>query len=204
MKAESDIRKPDFERAQNAATDLLLKQDIDGLYVDIRKFTFDRPIIIDSVQNYARVTQRPVMDFICEQFDGCCVVKHPRCSIILYDDRELNECRKHWGIVHEVGHIYLEHDQDQRIEEIEAHFFAAQIIMPESVIYGIAAQAGRVTAYDIYSHFNASYESAQKRLKTFSRRGRWSCSDRDMQLLEKFKPYIDKHFHCFDWKDIIG
>lgn len=204
MKTEPDTRRPDFDRAQNAATDLLLKQNIDGLYIDIRKFSFDRPIKIDSVQNYARITKRPVTDFICDKFNGCCVVKHPRCSVILYDDSETNECRKHWGIVHEVGHIYLGHDQDQEVEEIEAHFFAAQIIMPECVIHGIASVTGRVTAYDVYSHFNASYESAQKRLNTFNRRGCWSCSDRDKQLLAKFRPYIDQHFHSLDWDDVIG
>ena len=63
MNTEFDTRKPDFEKAQNAATDLLLQQNISGLYVDVRKFSFDRPIKIDSLQNYARITERPVTDF---------------------------------------------------------------------------------------------------------------------------------------------
>lgn len=31
--------KPDFDRAQNAATRLLLTQNIDSLYIDARNFT---------------------------------------------------------------------------------------------------------------------------------------------------------------------
>ena len=94
MNTEFDTRKPDFEKAQNAATDLLLQQNISGLYVDVRKFSFDRPIKIDSLQNYARITERPVTDFTCDKISGCCLVKHPRCSIILYDENEMNEYRK--------------------------------------------------------------------------------------------------------------
>ena len=196
MKVECDTRKPDFERAQNTASELLLKQKIDGLYIDVRNFSFDRRIIIDSLQNYARVTKRPIEDFICEQFDGCCLVKHPRCSIVLYDDNEQNECRKHWGIAHEIGHIYLDHKQDLEIEEKEAHFFAAQLIMPECVIHEIASlMSGSIAAYDLFSHFNASYKSAQKRIDTIIRRGCMSWAERDQLLLEKFRPFIYQLFN---------
>lgn len=196
MKVECDTRKPDFERAQNTASELLLKQKIDGLYIDVRNFSFDRRIIIGSLQNYAQITKRPIEDFICEQFNGCCLVKHPRCSLVLYDDNEPNECRKHWGIAHEIGHIYLDHKQDLEIEEKEAHFFAAQLIMPECVIHEIASlMGGSITAYDIYSHFNVSYKSAQKRIDTIIRRGCMSWAERDQLLLEKFRPFIYQLFN---------
>lgn len=191
MNTEFDTRKPDFEKAQNAATDLLLQQNISGLYVDVRKFSFDRPIKIDSLQNYARITKRPVTDFTCDKISGCCLVKHPRCSIILYDENEMNECRKHWGITHEIGHVYLGHKQDRGVDEVEAHYFAAQIVMPECVIQEIINYFGPISARDICAYFNASYESAQKRIETLSKRGvHRSWKDRDKQLLEKFKPYI--------------
>ncbi len=63
--------KPDFDRAQNAATELLLQQDLDSLFIDIRGFHFDRRIFIDSIQNYANFARRPLDDFTCIEFNGC-------------------------------------------------------------------------------------------------------------------------------------
>ena len=89
--------KPNFNRAQNEATKLLLSQKISSLFIDVRKFSFDRKIIIDSVQHYAHVLHRPISNFVCDEFSGCCVIPHPRCNLVLYDDRETNECP--YGII---------------------------------------------------------------------------------------------------------
>lgn len=202
MFSYTDTERPDFDRAQNAATELLLRQNITGLFVDVRNFTFDRRIIIDTVQHYASVTHRPVSDFTCDEFSGCCVLRHLRCSVILYDNMEENEPRKHWGITHEVGHVYLNHENDGGINEIEAHFFAAQIVTPDIVLYEILKRKGSITTQDIASHFNASLSSAHKRINTLMRRQGWSSAERDKMLLKKFEPYIDqiveaqKHNHC--------
>ncbi len=194
MISYTDTERPDFDRAQNMATELLLRQNITGLFVDVRNFTFDRRVIIDTVQHYASVTHRLISDFTCDEFSGCCVLRHPRCSVILYDDTEENESRKHWGIAHEVGHVYLSHENDGEISEIEAHFFTAQIVAPEIVLYEIAKRKGSITAYDIYSHFNVSMTSAYKRIDTLVRRHCWSSAMRDKMLLKKFEPYIDQIF----------
>lgn len=184
---------PNFSKAQDAATQLLLLQDISSLYIDIRNFKFDRPIIIDSIQNYCRIVNRPVSDFVCKQFHGCGLIKHPSgYNLILYDENETNQERKHWGIVHEVGHVYCDHGQDGKIEEIEAHFFAAQIVMPEIVLYEIAKVQGGISAHDIYAYFNASYTSCNKRINTLRKRNRYSCGEIDRSLLQKFTPIIEE------------
>lgn len=51
--------KPDFEKAQNAATELLLGQNIDSLYIDARNFKLPSNIIIDSIQNFSQLTHYP-------------------------------------------------------------------------------------------------------------------------------------------------
>lgn len=188
----SDNKRPDFGKAQDAATDLLLQQNINSLYIDVMTFQFDRRIIIDSVQHYAFITKRPVSDFTCDEFSGCCLVKHPRCSIILYDNQETNNFHRHWGIVHEVGHLYLNHQKDEDIEEVEANFFAAQVIMPEIALYEMAKRQGFVSVNDILDNFNASLTSAQKRINTLRRKGFFSYSKRDKLLLNKLSPYIDE------------
>lgn len=192
MKSEPDTKRPDFEKAQNAATDLLLQQNLTSLFIDVRRFKFDRRIIIDSIQHFALVTGHPVSDFSCDEFSGCCVIKHPRCNVILYDLLETNDFRKHWGIAHEVGHIYLEHDQDGEIEEIEAHFFVAQITMPEIILQNIWSRTGDLSPIDISGVFNASIDAAVKRLNTFCRRQRFNCGERDKELLRRLNPLIEE------------
>lgn len=188
---ESDTRKPGFDKAQNAATDLLNKQYLDSLSIDVRTFQFDRRIIIDSLQSYAAKTGQQVTDLICSAFSGSYVVKHPRCNLILYDEREKNECRKHWGIAHEVGHIYLGHENDGATEEIEAHFFAAQLIMPEIALRHISSRLGGLTPFDISGTFNASLDAASRRILTLSRRRRISHGERDVKLFKKLSPLLE-------------
>lgn len=188
----SDI--PDFDRAQNEATALLLKQNLTSLFIDVRKFKYDRKIVIDSVQNYAKIVKQPVSNFTCGKFKGCCVIRYKDVSLILFDDTEQNEPRKHWGIVHELGHIYLEHTKDGEIEEKEAHFFAAQIVMPEIVMMELAKRCGTLYPELLCSICNASYTSASNRISTFNRRCAFNSSAKDRKLLDKFKPILEQEY----------
>ncbi len=188
--------EPDFCRAQSEATKLLLQQDINSLHIDIRNFKFDKNIIIDSIQNYAKVVEKPISYFSCDELSGCYVIKslNSELNIILYDDSEEYEERKHWGITHEVGHIYLGHKKDGRVEEIEAHYFAAQIITPEiALVYMSKCKKGAININDIYNNFNCSLTAADKRIKTLSSNV-WSYTEDDKKLLEKFRPIIDNKY----------
>lgn len=190
--------KPDFSKAQNEATNLLLKQSFDSLSIDIRKFEFgDKKIIIDSIQHYANTVNYSVSDFTCKEISGCCVLKERKYgyNIILYDNDSFYEERKHWGIIHEVGHIYLNHQDDSPKSEIEANFFAAQIVMPEQILRYIRNFKGSLNIDEIYEHFNVSYESAQKRFYTLNRnKAFYTVTPKDRLLINKFKPIIQNEF----------
>lgn len=189
--------KPDFFKAQNEATKLLLKQNFNSLNIDIRNFEFDRNIKIDSIQHYAQIVNKKVSDFYCPELSGCLVLKISKfgLNLILYDDSEKNEKRKHWGIVHEVGHIYLNHTSDGNIEEIEANFFAAQIVTPEIVLIDFAKmQGGRLSSNDIHENFNCSIESSCKRINTL-KSNIWSYNAYDKRLSLKFKPILKHYFN---------
>ena len=202
--------KPDFDRAQNEATKLLLRQNLSSLFFDIRAFNFDRKIHIDSVQNYARVLGRPVSDFTCDEFSGCCLIPHPRCNLVLYDDEETDERRKHWGIVHEVGHVYMDHEEDGEKEEIEAHFFAAQLVAPEIILWEMCRKKGKLYEIDLFNHFNISHKAAAKRIKTLERRCCYNNAVIDQQLLSKLSHILDIELahgspgFPFSWTSEIG
>ena len=52
--------KPDFDRAQNTATALLVQQNLTSLHIDVRDFHLKPGIIIDSIQNFCRITGQPL------------------------------------------------------------------------------------------------------------------------------------------------
>lgn len=188
--------KADFKRARHLATELLLKQDLDSLFINVIDFDIDIPVKIDSVQNYAKLTNRPISDFICDGFDGCFVLKYPRCNVILYDETETNIARRNWGIAHELGHLYLEHETDGRIQEREANVFASQLIVPEAVLYSILVHKGNIKIKDLTNNFNVSKECAKNRLKSFVKRLDFINIDSKLnkKLSEKFNPHIERCF----------
>ena len=186
--------KPDFDRAQNAATELLLRQTIDSLYLDARNFILPDGIVIDTVQNFSELVQRPITELGVGSIEGACLLRHGRYKIILYDDTIRNEQRKHWGIIHELGHACLGHSRDDRKAEIEAHFFAAQLVSPEIVLVDIYKRRGHLSDYDIYNNFNLSLEAAQKRIRTLRQRSCYNSGEIDRKLLEKFTPVLDRSF----------
>ena len=186
--------KPDFDRAQNAATELLLNQTIDSLYLDARNFILPDGIIIDTVQNFSELTQCPITELGIGSIDGACLLQQGSHQIILYDDTIRNEQRKHWGIIHELGHACLGHSRDDRKDEIEAHFFAAQLVSPEIVLIDICKRRGHLSDYDLYNNFNLSLEAAQKRIRTLQQRSCYNSGEIDRKLLEKFTPVLDRSF----------
>jgi Zn-dependent peptidase ImmA (M78 family) len=187
--------KPNFDLAQNTATKLLLDQNINELFVDVRDFHLRDDIVIDTMQHYCSVTGISVSNLQLHAVQGALTIKKYGKSIVLYDDSIANSRRKHWGIVHELGHIYLGHEEDSRTFEIEAHFFAAQVVAPEIVIVELTLRNQGLSALELYNNFNISFEAAQKRLRTLRNRGCWSSGDIDHALLNKYKPFLARCFN---------
>ncbi len=86
---------------------------------------------------------------------GLFVEKNGR-EYIFYDD--LTQCyeRQNWTILHEIGHIVLDHTGHSQHEEDEANFFAKYAIAPPVLIDKI----GATSVEDVYDAFDISYEAA--------------------------------------------
>lgn len=190
--------RPDFEMAQNRATNFLLNHKITGLAFDPRNLDLaDDGIIIDTIENYANLTGQSINCFMGRNIDGCYTVKYSGYNIILYSASDTSTTNhKIFGITHELGHIYCCHSIDGETQEIEANYFAAQVLMPESVIYYIMKEYknNRISSLEIMDIFDVSFEAAKKRVTTFNRKGFWNSSSIDKRLVEKYKPFVDYHF----------
>lgn len=75
---------------------------------------------------------------------------------IFYNDIGRSYERQNWTILHEIGHIVLDHTGHSEHEEHEADFFAKFAIAPPVLVHKIGARCPE----DIFDVFNISYEAA--------------------------------------------
>jgi hypothetical protein len=101
-----------------------------------------------------------------------------------------NDIRKYarlnWTILHEIGHIVLDHTGHGEREEAEADFFAKYAIAPPIFIYKIKAKSVK----DIYDAFDISLEAAfyafeyyQKWLHRHMAGNQFTRYEKDLMLL---------------------
>lgn len=75
---------------------------------------------------------------------------------IFYNDIDNNYERQNWTILHEIGHIVLDHTGHSEHEEDEADFFAKYAIAPPVLVHKMGAESPE----DIYNFFDISNEAA--------------------------------------------
>lgn len=75
---------------------------------------------------------------------------------IYYNDIDGNYERQNWTILHEVGHIALDHCGRSEHEEDEADFFAKYAIAPPVLVHKIGVKS----ELDIYLTFDISFEAS--------------------------------------------
>ena len=77
-------------------------------------------------------------------------------EFIFYNDIDRCYERQNWTILHEIGHIVLDHTGHSEHEEDEANFFATYAIAPPVLIHKIGAKS----VMDVYDAFDISMEAA--------------------------------------------
>lgn len=166
------------------------------------KLRYDKKIVFFTIQEYAKATNTPITDYYLKGklVDGYTIVEDDL-YIVLYNEK-LCANRRNWTIAHEIGHIYLGHEQDTEVEEIEAHFFAAQLLMPEFVLYKIYMNIGKLEEEEILDLFFVSSDAAKKRILTFQRKHSYSCTKDDRLIWDMFEEevtaYCSKHKHKYE------
>lgn len=190
--------KPDFDRSEREATRLLLYQNnINSLSVDVQSLRYDKRIIFDSIQNYCAIVNEDISKFDIKDIlqDGCTLIADD-VYIVLYNDDVslLSPERLNWTLAHEVGHIYLGHTQNGRKEEIEAHWFAAQLLMPEYVIRHMKQRFGFINIEDLIACFNVSIDAAINRLRSIARKRTRELLPDEEKVLARYMPFIDDYY----------
>lgn len=197
--------KPNFKKATHDATELLFDQDASHCFsriLCVKDLIYrNKNIIFCSIQEYCEITEMPLSSFINEKAssikDGCCLIdKNRNINIVLYNAFDKNMERRNWSIAHEVGHIYLGHTEDGMKEEIEAHYFASQLFMPEYTLFMMEKTYGVFTAFDLMEIFGVSHQAATKRLHSYQKMTVINDGYKDKAIWKQQKEKIDLYFYC--------
>jgi len=101
---------------------------------------------------------------------------------IYYDDFYSIDRRQNWTILHEIGHIVLDHIGHNINEENEANFFAKYIIAPPILIREIKAKCPE----DVYNNFFISKQASEYSYEYFIHWQKIHEKNRSIKIYEKY------------------
>ncbi len=187
----NELSVPEFERAEKLAKELRLLQPTADLALDVLSMEFDRYIYFDTFEAYSRSTNVPLnrLTMNGKLNDGYTVRLNNGVNLILFYEKNIGTPRLNWTLAHEVGHIYLNHDKDGRNQEVGAHWFAAELLMPTLIFCQISRKI-TFTPKRISKTFFVSEDTARNKSNTL-RRGRPISSYLTKELSDKYKNSAD-------------
>lgn len=201
------MTKPDFKKSTEEATKLLSLQHNITSHIDVTKLNYDKEIYFFSIQEYCKFSNTPITDFISPKHkclvDGCTYI-YDGAHLVLHNDKPQTKEHLNWTRAHEIGHIYMGHTADGDIEEIEAHFFAAQFLMPMYSIVCSNIRYGKMNYKNIMDIFGVSKEAAIKRKRTMENFCFSDPSQEDWNIWKMQEKFIDNYYEglSFTSKDI--
>lgn len=182
------------------ANSVLLAQRTLKLVQNVPKMQFaDREIIIDTIQNYAKLTGLPANILLHDRRsplrDGLKIHRQgTNLYIVLYNEDIVMPERLRFTLAHEIGHIFLGHTCDGDAEESEANAFAAQLLMPWFTVKMLHCNYF-ANADNVSAMFGVSVTAADRRLREV-RNSHHVLTDADKKIWDKQK----KHAHFVSQK----
>ncbi|MCL2857308.1 MAG: ImmA/IrrE family metallo-endopeptidase [Oscillospiraceae bacterium] len=180
---------PEILRAKQLARELLLSQKSTRLPVSVERLSFDRSVLIDSLEHYCVMTGSTVRQLCAGNMaalkDGCTLVRQRgdrKVYVILYNARANSVRRQSFTLAHEVGHIYLEHEDDDPESERQADAFAAELLLPQVLaakfLGGLAVEADPVAA--LAQTFAVSQSMARQRLLSSVMEANYTAQEKEL------------------------
>ena len=149
-------------------------------------------IVLKKYSEQDSLTQKKLMDISEDAFcyvitiDG--VAKH----CIAYNDK-MPQHRIRFSIMHEIGHIVLDHTEHSQLAEVEANFFAQYILVPTPTLqYFYPLFTSKIS-----SLYNISEECAKNVLIQFN-----NWKEKGSPFLLPFETALLKHFHFISVEEV--
>ena len=164
--------KIDFKSIISKAYETLILQEKLTFPLDIFSIKLNKNIKIISFEELA-IKSNNSYEQIKEMSQGADAYEyeHNGLLLIVYDNRINSIGRIRWSIAHEYGHIVLKHKKQCDKNEVEANFFAANLLLPECILKELLQKRGDITKEYLKDKFSISEESAEKYLSRINGRG---------------------------------
>ena len=185
--------KIDFDNIVSKAYETLILQDRITFPIDVFNIKFNKDIKIISFEELA-LRSNNSYEQIKEISQGSDAFKYEQNNLLLivYDDRINSIGRIRWSIAHEYGHIVLKHKDQCNKNEVEANFFAANLLLPECVLKELLQKRGNITKEYLMNKFSISEEAAEKYLSKVNGRGfDYFKNDYDDIIINKARSFLN-------------
>ena len=161
-------KKANFIKARNKASEILLLQDDSILFpIDVKTIKIpNNNIKFVSYKDYANSVNIDVNILTNNgEFKDAMIYRKDKNCLILYNNETSNKGRVLWTLAHEMGHLVLNHSDQNEISEIEANTFASQLLLPQCVLKALFLGGKKITIPYLQSRFGLSVSAAKSCLK---------------------------------------
>lgn len=187
---------PNYKRATNLASELLLKQThIDTFPINPQNINIDHVYnVFCTFAEYSKKTNIPILKLTNNgQFNDGYTLRNirPNTNIILYNDTIFSSGRILWTNSHELGHIVLNHTDHSLNNEKEANAFASQLLLPKCILKKLIKEYVPVTPKYLVDNFGLSDEAAKNSISSIRNTINYDFEDiYDEALLIKFNAFL--------------
>lgn len=192
--------KPDFAKAYNLATEILLTSNC------FSKFPYQIKDLVKDITDISCCSYKKALKYgiQAEIFgsDSASIQDYEGMNIIFYNQEDPKP-RIRFSIAHELGHYLLCHKKGFNLDgnlyekqEIETNCFAAQLLMPEQLLTYFTKNFIRIDTNFLMTNFGVSEEASQKRLKTLKSKIKRESyknfnKDSDDSVVYKFQDFLN-------------
>lgn len=169
-----------LEEIKNIVVNIFKKYDIHC--VPISGFEIATKMKV-KIRPYSAYSKEKRKIFLKKSEDGFSVLKEDR-WYIYYNDEKAYE-RINNTIMHEIGHIVLDHTEDSELAEKEVKFFAKYALCPPVLVHKLKLR----TVDEIKSEFMISYQAASYALsyyKKWKKYGEKEYTNYELNMIELF------------------
>ena len=163
--------------------------DIRNVPIDCFEITNKMGIILKP---YSTLTKGELEKSLKESKDGFCLLREETLGpftinqwYIFYNDA-LPDCRIRFTLMHEIGHIVLDHTEGSDLAESEANFFAKYALAPPPLVNEISPE----DYMELRDAFNLSNQFAKNAFSYYEKwlnNGGAFYKDNEMDLLDQFE-----------------
>lgn len=181
-----------YKNLRDAAWQVLIDYNISSLPVNLRSICEKSGI---------KIVKDSALHLLSPLQSGISVLNKDKWYIVYADDQSIERCR--FTVAHELGHIFLGHqlisgyhartfDVSRPQIEQEADMFAARLLAPSCVIWGLDLHTPEEIAVACKISFSAAHNRAE-RMKTLYSRNKFLTAPIEKRVYDNFAEYIQKN-----------